>query len=100
MDVDRALQSQGETPADTTILTTASSLPTTSEESPHHIGNSSNDGESYGWRFWMIIASLSVTSLLTAIEGTVTATALPTITRTLESRELYVWFVNAIFLSR
>jgi hypothetical protein len=60
----------------------------------------SSTGEHYGWRFWMIIASLCMTSLLTAIEATVTATALPTIARELDSRELYVWFVNAIFLSR
>jgi len=59
-----------------------------------------NEHDSYGWRFWLIIASLCATSLLTAVEGTVTATALPTIARNLDSRELYVWFVNAIFLSR
>lgn len=54
----------------------------------------------YGWKFWLIITSLSITSLLTAIEGTVTSTALPSIANSLDSRELYVWFVNAIFLSR
>jgi hypothetical protein len=58
------------------------------------------DTTHYGWRFWMIILSLCFTSLLTAIEATVTATALPSIARELDSRELYVWFVNALFLSR
>jgi hypothetical protein len=58
------------------------------------------DDVSYGWRFWVVIASLCATSLLTAVEGTVTATALPTISRNLESKELYVWFVNSVFLSR
>ncbi|RII13604.1 hypothetical protein CUC08_Gglean004374 [Alternaria sp. MG1] len=57
------------------------------------------DTTHYGWRFWMIILSLCFTSLLTAIEATVTATALPSIARELDSRELYVWFVNALFLS-
>jgi len=60
----------------------------------------SRDTTHYGWRFWMIILSLCFTSLLTAIEATVTATALPSIARELDSRELYVWFVNALFLSR
>ena len=55
---------------------------------------------SYGWRFWVIFAGLSVTSLLTAVESTVTSTALPTISRDLDSGELYIWFVNAFFLSR
>ncbi|KAF1995334.1 hypothetical protein P154DRAFT_548533 [Amniculicola lignicola CBS 123094] len=41
-----------------------------------------------------------MTSLLTAIEATVTATALRTIVHTLNSRQLYMWFVNAIFLPR
>lgn len=58
------------------------------------------DTTHYGWRFWMIILSLCFTSLLTAIEATVTATALPSIARELDFRELYVWFVNALFLSR
>jgi MFS family permease len=58
------------------------------------------DTNEYGFRFWMIIISLCFTSLLTAIEATVTATALPSIARELDSRELYVWFVNALFLSR
>lgn len=62
--------------------------------------NESAVEEIYGWRFWMIVASLCVTSLLTAIEATVTATALPSVAWNLDSRELYVWFVNAIFLSR
>lgn len=61
--------------------------------------NGPPNGEKYGWRFWTIILNLCFTSLLTAIEATVTATALPTIAREVGSRELYVCFVNAIFLS-
>ena len=70
---------------------------TGSEDGVH---GESSAGVNYGWRFWMIILSLCFTSLLTAIEATVTATALPTIAGVLDSREIYVWFVNAIFLSR
>lgn len=66
---------------------------------PHSNANST-EHLNRDWRFWTIIASLCITSLLTAIESTVTSTALPTISKTLGSREEYVWFVNAIFLSR
>ena len=51
-------------------------------------------------RFWWILAGLAVTSLLTAVESTVTSTALPTVSRDLSAGNLYVWFVNAFFLSR
>lgn len=63
-------------------------------------GNYMKEGEEWDWKFWTIIGSLCITSLLTAIEATVTSTALPSISNTLRSREVYVWFVNAIFLSR
>ncbi|CAI6337893.1 unnamed protein product [Periconia digitata] len=76
------------------------------EDSPHQdVPTEKADSDpkatelNWGWRFWTIIASLCITSLLTAIESTVTSTALPTIANTLNSRESYVWFVNAIFLS-
>jgi hypothetical protein len=51
------------------------------------------------WRFWAIFGGLAFTSLLTAIEATVTSTALPTIARALNAQESYVWFVNAFFLT-
>lgn len=54
----------------------------------------------YNWRFWAIFSALSVTSLLAAVESTVTSTALPVISAKLQTGELYVWFVNAYFLTR
>ena len=54
----------------------------------------------YGWRFWAIFPALCVTTLLAAVETTVTSTALPTITQDLNAGELYVWFVNAYLLTR
>jgi len=54
----------------------------------------------YPWRFWAIFVSLSVTGLLAALEGTVTSTALPTISEDLNAGELYIWFINAYFLTR
>ena len=52
------------------------------------------------WRFWAIFASLAVTGLLSAVEGTVTTTALPTIVADLGGGELYIWAANGYFLTR
>ncbi|KAK8876854.1 MFS general substrate transporter [Apiospora arundinis] len=52
-----------------------------------------------GWRFWTIFAALAITSLLAAVESTVTSTAMPAIARALDSGELYVWFANAYTLT-
>ena len=35
------------------------------------------------WRFWAIIASLMITGLMSALEGTIITSALPTITEAL-----------------
>lgn len=43
----------------------------------------------YNWRFVIILTSLAITSLLTAIESTVTSTALPII-----SADLFVTTIN------
>lgn len=53
-----------------------------------------------GFRFWAIFGAILVTTLLVAVESTVTSTALPHIVRELDGRELYVWFVDAYFLTR
>lgn len=54
----------------------------------------------YTWRFWAIIVSLCVTGLLSAVEGTVPSTALPSIIKDLEGGNLYIWVVNGYFLTR
>ncbi|KAK8909537.1 hypothetical protein QC760_002239 [Botrytis cinerea] len=51
------------------------------------------------WRFWVILTSLGITSLLTAIEASVTSTALPSVAKALDAKELYVWFASAFFLT-
>lgn len=53
-----------------------------------------------GWRYWTVIAALSVTALLPAMEGTVVSTALPSIVQDLHGGGLYVWVVNSYFLTR
>ncbi|KAI4199284.1 MAG: hypothetical protein LQ346_002593 [Caloplaca aetnensis] len=52
-----------------------------------------------GIRFWAIIAALAVTGLLTALEATITSTALPTIIEELGGASLYVWVINLYFLT-
>jgi hypothetical protein len=69
-------------------------------EDQHIPKNAPGDGFPKDWRFWVIFAALGFTSLLTAIESTVTSTALPTIARDLNAQETYVWFVNSFFLTR
>lgn len=53
-----------------------------------------------GWRFWAIFPALSVTALLSAVEATVTSTALPTIVADLQVGNNYTWIVNAFLLTR
>lgn len=51
-------------------------------------------------RFYAIIAALAFSNLLTALEATVTSTALPTITAELGGGELFIWVVNGYFLTQ
>jgi hypothetical protein len=53
-----------------------------------------------GWRFWVILVALGITSLGAAVESTVISTALPRIAEALDAKELYVWFANAYTLTR
>jgi hypothetical protein len=53
-----------------------------------------------GFRFWMIMLALAVTSILSALEGTIVSTALPTIVSHLGGAELFIWTVNGYFLTR
>ncbi|KAH8669583.1 major facilitator superfamily domain-containing protein [Tricladium varicosporioides] len=65
-----------------------------------HLGDGTETKDfSADWRFWIIFVALAFTSLLTAIEATVTSTALPTIAQVLNAQEVYVWFVNSFFLT-
>ncbi|KAI9766171.1 MAG: hypothetical protein M1840_006738 [Geoglossum simile] len=51
------------------------------------------------FRFWSIIFALCITSVLSALEGTVVSTALPTIVRDLGGGSNYLWAANAYFLT-
>jgi MFS family permease len=51
------------------------------------------------WRFHAILTSLSVTGLLTTIEGTIITNALPTITAALGAGSSSLWIADAYFLA-
>ncbi|OBT75973.1 hypothetical protein VF21_05746 [Pseudogymnoascus sp. 05NY08] len=53
----------------------------------------------YGWRFWAIFPGLCIVGFLSALDATILATVLPTIANELDSQTLYVWAVNAYFVS-
>ncbi|KAK1252093.1 hypothetical protein MKX08_003280 [Trichoderma sp. CBMAI-0020] len=52
-----------------------------------------------GWRFWAVFPAICVTSLLAAVESTVTSTALPFIVHQLNAGGVYVWFANVFLLT-
>ena len=66
----------------------------------NHVNNAGAPSSGRGWRFWAIFLALAITSLLAAVENTVTATALPHIAGALQAGEVYVWFANAYTLAR
>ncbi|KAI0105548.1 major facilitator superfamily domain-containing protein [Nemania sp. FL0031] len=52
-----------------------------------------------GARFWAILGVLSLTSLLTSLEATVTSTVLPVVVGDLGGGDNYIWVANAYFLT-
>lgn len=65
---------------------------------PQEQSESSNK-QRYGFRVWATIVALSFTQLLTALEGTVVSTALPTIVDDLDGSSDYVWVSSGYFLT-
>ncbi|ETS07070.1 putative efflux pump antibiotic resistance protein [Trichoderma reesei RUT C-30] len=52
------------------------------------------------WRFWAIITALAITGLMSAIEGTIITSALPSITNALGGGDAYIWVPNAYLLAQ
>lgn len=52
------------------------------------------------WRFWAIISALTITGLMSAIEGTIITSALPTITNAMGGGDSYIWVPNAYLLAQ
>jgi hypothetical protein len=53
-----------------------------------------------GFRFWVIIIGLAVSTLLAALEHTVVTTAAPYILQDLGLKENFIWITNAFFVCR
>lgn len=52
------------------------------------------------WRFWMIMVTLVISTLLSSLESTVVITSLPTIVADLKIGSDYIWITNVYFLTR
>ncbi|KAI1776653.1 multidrug resistance protein Fnx1 [Hypoxylon cercidicola] len=66
----------------------ADDLPSADSQKPH-----------YGWRFWTILMSLAITSVLSALDISVISTALPSIVHDLGASPAYAWVGNVYFLT-
>ncbi|KAI0405062.1 MFS general substrate transporter [Xylaria palmicola] len=52
-----------------------------------------------GTRFWLIFFCLVLTAFLSALEGSIVSTALPSIARALDASQNYIWIVNVYYLT-
>jgi len=52
------------------------------------------------WRFWAILLSLTITAFMSAIEGTIITSVLPTISQALSGGNSYIWVPNAFILAQ
>ena len=52
------------------------------------------------WRFWAIMATLSLGIMLVSLESTVPITSLPTIDAELHIGKNYIWVTNSFLLTR
>ncbi|KAI8630956.1 MFS general substrate transporter [Xylariaceae sp. FL1651] len=76
-------------------------------DSIHNATDSVHDGNSppaetkadKGGRFWLIFICLVLTAFLSALEGSIVSTALPSIARALDASQNYIWVVNVYYLT-
>ncbi|KAI0856744.1 MFS general substrate transporter [Xylaria cubensis] len=52
-----------------------------------------------GWQFWAVFVCLVLTAFVSALEGSIVSTALPSIARALGSSQDYIWVVNVYYLT-
>jgi MFS family permease len=71
----------------------------TNEDAPSTVVADQDKPTMRTWRFWAIIACLMITGLMSALEGTIITSALPTITEALGGGNAYIWVPNAFLLS-
>jgi len=66
---------------------------------PHNPNHPEEAPHVYGWRFYAVFSGLVATTLLSALDGAIVATALPTIAATLDLGPNYVWVANIYWLT-
>lgn len=54
----------------------------------------------YPTSFWLAFAGLCCTGLISALDGSIVSTALPSIVAKLNGGDNYIWVVNIYFLTR
>jgi len=85
------------------IASIMSNLP---EELPHQVDKENklhteveSSPQSKTLHFWLVFVSLCFFSLSTSLDGTVIATALPTVVKSIGGEEYYVWIGNSFLLA-
>lgn len=76
-----------------------SSAGSTDQNSSKNVAVSDQPPAKKGFKFWAIIATLSLAGNLTALEATIVSTALPTIITDLHGADKYLWVANAYLLT-
>lgn len=64
-----------------------------------NINNDSPAPVKKGHRFWLTIVALGFAGLLTALEATITSTAMPSIIAELGGGNAYIWAINGYLLA-
>lgn len=70
----------------------------TRQESENTASNKASDRHT--WQFYVIFTGLVLSGLLSALDGAIVSTALPTIVAELDIGADYVWVANIYFLTR
>lgn len=93
------LDNQTSTSPDSSSL---SARPKSDEEAQDAAADSPKDNLAFNrdYRFWMIMFTLVISTLLASLESTVVITSLPTIVENLHLGSSYIWVTNIFFLTR
>ncbi|KAF7537306.1 hypothetical protein G7054_g3861 [Neopestalotiopsis clavispora] len=70
-----------------------------STSDPAQDAGTNSPRQSRSFRFWAIIVSLMIASLLSALDVSVISTAMPSMVHDLGSNYAFIWIVNAYFLT-
>ncbi|KAI1277500.1 MFS general substrate transporter [Xylaria sp. FL0933] len=69
------------------------------DANPHSPSEEKSAPTPKGPRFWLTFVCLVITAFVSALEGSIVSTALPSIARALDSSQNYIWVVNVYYLT-